>query len=120
MRSIFLFFITGFIFGCTNNNKIPENILSSQKMERVLWDMIQADRFSALFLRKDSATKNVNLETLKLYEQVFQIHKVSRDNFVRSYKYYLSRPDLSKVIFDSISVKAERQKVNLYKTDSIK
>lgn len=89
-------------------------------MQIVLWDIIQAERFSVLFLLKDSAKMNVQLEKFKLYEQVFAIHKISKDDFIKSYKYYLSRPDISKVIFDSIAVKAERQKLDNYKLTPVK
>lgn len=84
-------------------------------MEGVLWDILQAERFSTLFLIKDSASLNVELEKLKLYDQVFALHKVSKDDFIKSYKYYLSRPDMAKVIFDSIAAKAERKKNDRFK-----
>ena len=89
-------------------------------MELILWDIIQAERFSAMFILKDSSTKNVDLETFKLYDQVFSVHKVSREKFVKSYKYYLRRPDIAKVMFDSITVKAERQKASIYRGDSLR
>jgi hypothetical protein len=57
-------------------------------MESLLWDMMLADRYSAQFLSKDSATKDVKLETMKLYEQVFQMHHITREAFVKNYKYY--------------------------------
>ena len=83
-------------------------------MEKVLWDMIQAERYSTTFLKKDS-TKNVNSETFKLYEEVFQIHKISRDQFVESYKFYLSRPDIMKTMLDSLSNMASRKRSDVYK-----
>ncbi|MBC7829685.1 MAG: DUF4296 domain-containing protein [Chitinophagaceae bacterium] len=109
-----------FIFGCTNTTKIPNDILSKQKMQVVLWDIVQAERFSAVYLLKDSLTKNMQLEKFKLYEQIFYMHKVSREDFIKSYKYYLRRPDMAKAIFDSIDVKAQRQKENNYKSAPVK
>lgn len=108
------------IFGCTNTTKIPKDVLSKKKMEVLLWDVIRAERFSAIFLLKDSASKNVQLDKFKLYDQVFSVHKVSKDDFIKSYKYYLSHPDIAKEIFDSIAVKAERQKTESYKTVPVK
>jgi hypothetical protein len=108
--------LLGITIACTNTKKTPENILPKQKMQSVLWDMIQADRFSVLFVAKDSAKKNLQTENLKSYEKVFQIHQISKDEFVKSYKYYLTRPDLAKLIFDSIATKAERERANVYKT----
>ncbi|MGN6418818.1 MAG: DUF4296 domain-containing protein, partial [Pseudobacter sp.] len=53
-------------------------------------------------------------ETLKLYDQVFQVHKITREEFVKSYKFYLSRPDISKVMFDSIASRANRKREEQY------
>jgi hypothetical protein len=100
---------------CKDSTKIPSGIIPKDKMENLLWDMMLADRYSAQFLLKDSATKNVKLETMKLYEQVFQLHKISRQDFVKSYKYYLNRPDISKVMFDSLSARGSRNRDHLYK-----
>lgn len=114
MRSaILLFFVLSF-FACTNTTKIPDGIMSKQKMELIMWDLIQADRFGSLFLVKDSVKSNLHLENIKLFQRVFQIHNVSKEEFQKSYSYYLSRPDLTRIIFDSIAVKAERQRATLY------
>ena len=32
--------------GCSDKNNIPSGILSREKMEGVLWDMIQADQYA--------------------------------------------------------------------------
>jgi hypothetical protein len=103
-----------FFVGCTNNDKIPNGIIGKDKMEGILWDMIQADRFSSQFLAKDSARIDLKKETLVLYEQVFQINKVTKDEFIKSYKYYLSRPDITKVIFDTLASRANRRKNLIY------
>ena len=112
-------FLVLFAIACTNTTKTPTSVISKQKMEAVLWDLIQADRFSTLFLARDSAEVNISLENIKLYQQVFQVHKISKDDFIKSYKFYLSRPDITKVIFDSIAVKAERQRADIYKPAAV-
>ena len=120
MKAIFSVIVTIFLTGCTNTTKVPDDILPRKKMEVILWDMIQADRFNALFQIKDSASKNIELEKFKLYEQVFAIHKTSKDDFIKSYKYYLSRPDMAKVMFDSMTAKAERLKADNYRPVPLK
>jgi Domain of unknown function (DUF4296) len=115
MRITLLTVITILFFSCTNTTKVPKDVLPKKKMERVLWDIIQAERFSYLYLQKDSTLRNVQLQKFKFYDQIFAMHKVSKDDFVSSYKYYLSRPDLAKPIFDSIAARAERQKSINYK-----
>lgn len=115
MKSLSPFLLAVILLSCTNKNKLPSDVLPREEMEKVLWDMIQADRFSTQFLLKDSATLNVKQETFKLYEQVFQLHKISREDFIKSYKYYLARPDITKVMFDSMSTRATRLRDTLYK-----
>jgi len=108
---------------CTNKGKVPSDVLSQEDMGKVMWDMIQADRFSLQYLTRDSTiikdtSRSIKTETFKLYEQVFQLHKITREEFIHSYKFYLSRPDLNKVIFDTLSARGERRRAEIYKVDS--
>lgn len=113
----FLLILSIIVFlSCTDKTRIPNGIISKQKMEKILWDMIQADRFSSQYLKKDSATKNIKLENLKLYEQIFQIHGTSKEEFAKSFRFYLNRPDITKTIFDSLAAKANRRKEESYKS----
>ena len=114
MRYLYIGITCILIFGCTNKTSIPKGILPKDKMEAVLFDMIQADRFAAQYIVKDSTIKNVKKETFTLYEKVFALHNISSQDFVKSYKFYLSRPDLTKVMFDSLSSKANRRKRDVY------
>ena len=100
--------------GCSNKNRVPSGILDRDEMEGVLWDIIQADRFAAQFLNKDSAL-NIQDEKFKMYEQIFQLHDITREEFIKSYRFYLTRPDISRVMFDSMSVRSTRQRDELYK-----
>jgi hypothetical protein len=103
---------------CTNKDKVPSDVLPKEKMGKVMFDMIQADRFSSQFLSKDSS-KDIRMETFKLYEEVFTLHKITREEFIHSYKFYLSRPDLNKVLFDSLTTWADRRRPEVQKLDSI-
>jgi hypothetical protein len=100
---------------CSHQYKIPADILPKEKMQEVLWDMIQADRYATIFLSKDSS-KNIKEETFDLYEQVFSIHKITRQEFVKSMKYYLDRPDISQVMLDSLATQANRKRDEIYKS----
>gem|GEM_PF-770650 len=100
---------------CTNKDKIPSDVLPREEMEKVMWDMIQADRFSSQFLERDSiARKNIKTENLILYEKVFQVHKITREEFIHSFKFYLSRPDINKVLFDTMAARANRRRADVY------
>ena len=114
------FFAIGLIItflsaGCSNQYKVPPDIISKAKMEKVLWDMILADRYATNILSTDSS-KNIKEETFTLYQQVFDIHKITKQEFVKSMKYYLGRPDISQVMLDSLATKANRRREEMYKT----
>jgi hypothetical protein len=98
---------------CTDKDKVPAGVLPKDKMEKVLWDMIQAERYRESFIRDSS--KNLKTETFKLYAQVFEIHQVSKDEFIKSYKFYMSRPDIARIMFDSLATRANRRREELYK-----
>lgn len=100
---------------CTNNTKIPSDIIGKEKMEKILWDMVQADRFVQTFImvKKDSS-EDKKKEAAIFYERVFQMTGISRDEFIKSYKYYLSRPDITKTLFDSISARADRRRAEVH------
>lgn len=111
-----------FFVACMNKDKIPSDVMQREKMEKVMWDMIQADRFSSQFMERDSNLhKNIKIENLKLYEQVFQIHKITKDEFVHSFKFYLSHPEINKVLFDTMAARADRRRAEVYtNVDTVK
>jgi hypothetical protein len=99
---------------CTDKDKIPKGVLGKEKMQKVLMDMIQAERFRDGFIVYDSS-KDQKTETFKLYAQVFELNKISKDEFIKSYKFYMSRPDIAREIFDSLSSQAAKLRENLNK-----
>lgn len=102
------------VVSCSDKDKVPSGIIPRDKMETVLWDMIQADQYSALYLLKDSARINVKTETQKLYEEVFRLHQISREDFRKSFQYYQEHPDLTRSVFDSLLARGNRQRTESY------
>jgi Domain of unknown function (DUF4296) len=100
--------------GCTDKDKPPSGILPREKMGNVLWDMIQADQYSAIYLIKDTARINLRTEDLRLYQQVFQLHGISRDEFRKSFQYYEDRPDLFRTLLDSMLSRGNRLRTESY------
>lgn len=94
---------TYFIVGCKNKEVIPENVLPPQKMQTVLWDMMRADQFlSDYVLNKDISLKK-EIESIKLYQQIFTINHVTKEKFQTSFAFYQSHPSFLKIIMDSIA-----------------
>ena len=98
---------------CSDKNSIPSGILSREDMQNVLFDMILADQYTNN-LAKDSAHINLKLEDLRLYDEVFQLHHVSREQFNRSYKYYMDHPELTQPLLDSLQAMGNRLRNDSY------
>ena len=106
------------IAGCTDHTKIPDGVIEQPRMEKILWDMMQADRYVSSFIMTQPAdSPDVKKEKAAvLYEKVFRLNNISRDEFLNSYKFYLGRPDITRKMFDSIAARADRQRVEMYRS----
>jgi hypothetical protein len=91
-----------FAFGCSNRESVPSGILPKEEMQKILWDIIQADQYSRQYILPDT-TKNTREETIRLYNEALEVNHVTKDQFQKSYQFYISRPDLFKTIVDSLS-----------------
>ena len=121
MRWVLLFFSTViFTVSCSEKNKIPDGILSPVKMQAVLTDILVADVLNNERILKDSALK-LPAENASYFLKVFQLHNTTKNEFNRSYHFYLKRSDLLKVITDSIASVVNQRNQDLTKrTDTIK
>lgn len=113
MKALIVVLVITAVTGCTDYERAGTAIIPEQKMAKVLWDMIQIDEFSNVYLISDSL-KNADKERMKLYKQVFRLHQVSEKDFFSSYKYYVERPDAMKGLFDTLSSRGEREKKAIY------
>jgi hypothetical protein len=104
-KLLFPFFVFFFAISCTNKKKIPKDILQQQKMQAVLWDMISAGEFLSTFVLNKDSLVNKDSTSLKIYGQVFQVHRITKEQFEKSYSYYRDHPELIKEIVDSLNKK---------------
>jgi Domain of unknown function (DUF4296) len=109
MKRLFVIIGLSFFIGCANKKSSKSGILGKQKMQAVLWDIIGADVFTTQFVKKDSL-KNAPLENMQLQNKIFALHKVSRDDFYKSYNYYSNHTDMMIIILDSMTAKAQRDR----------
>jgi hypothetical protein len=121
MRLLIFVLAVSVLAACTNSDSIPGNIIAKQKMETIIWQLIQSDEYINIRSAKDTA-KKISTEKMKIYQQVLDLNAVSMAEFKKSYLFYMEHPDISKEMFDSISVRANRQHMDIYngKKDSLK
>jgi hypothetical protein len=79
------------------------------KMKVIVWDMFTADEWYNEWQIKDSTAikKKVNIG---IYKQVLQNHNITKEQFYKSYDYYLAHPAEMKVLIDSVEAYGLRKK----------
>ena len=85
-----------------------------EKMQAVLWDILQAEAFTGSFIKKDSS-KNEAAENAALQKKIFELHAISREEFTSSYDYYSAQPELMRSMLDTMSARAERERNKVMK-----
>jgi hypothetical protein len=91
------------IWACTDKNKLPKDVLPQPKMQAVMWDLMRAGDFlNNYVLYRDTGVDKIS-ESQKWNEKVFRIHRITREQFDKSYAYYRTHPQLMKAVMDSIS-----------------
>ena len=106
MRLQFIFVVVVLTISCESS--APDNILSRNKMQTVLWDMMQADEMAAYYSMTD--TSFLRLEKhVDYYQKVLAVHKIDKKDFVKSLRYYENNPSKLKTILDSLQKFGERQ-----------
>jgi len=105
MRRLLL--ITAVCLAACSKAKIPKDILPPEKMQAVYWDYLQADAFANEFVRRDTS-KTIETESAKLQLQVFKIHKVSKEEFYKSFEFYLNHREMLKDMLDTMLVRQNK------------
>lgn len=98
MRNVL--FIMFVLLGCKSNEP---NVLPFEKMEVVLWDIIEINSYGTFVLSKDSSVV-LREKMAELEKAVFDKHEISSKTFFESYDYYTSDPKLYVRLIDSIMV----------------
>ncbi len=85
-----------------HQSKTPKNILPKEKIKAVMWDMMLADHYLTDNIFSKDTSLNRSEESIKLYQQVFYIHKTTKEEFYQSLDHYKSKPEELKILFDSL------------------
>lgn len=114
MKHLTVFFLI-VLAACNDRTGIPNDIIPPDSMQKIMIDVIVADQYSTLYINKDSLKQDKVKANQDLLESVFKIHHVSKENFKASLRFYESRPDLNKKIFDSLAVYANIHRPELFR-----
>jgi uncharacterized membrane-anchored protein YjiN (DUF445 family) len=100
-------FLTSCILACSPGSG-KKDIIAPEKMKSLLKDMVVAEEYANSKVQKDS-TLSVKDETIKLYTQVLELHQATRQKFLKSFDYYLSKPEIARAMFDSLSINIRKE-----------
>jgi len=112
-RNRWLLFVMFCLCSCWQAKPGHGEVLSINAMKLVMWDMIQADEFAIVYIGKDSS-RNLQKETNLLYQKVFALHKIDSKRFFASFEFYKNHPDHYKVLVDSLTAFANRERDNRF------
>ncbi|MCY7421900.1 MAG: DUF4296 domain-containing protein [Chitinophagaceae bacterium] len=97
-----------------STNEVPKNIIPPKEMKTLVFDLMKADNYVNNYVLKDTSLKSKD-QHIKMYEQVFSIHKTTKKDFYNSLTYYQQHPRVNKALFDSTLAFANRQREVMYK-----
>lgn len=90
--------------GCNAGDKI----LSKDKMQDVLWDYLKAEAFTNDVISRDSSL-DLKAENVKLQQQIFDRHHITKETFYNSFHYYESKPTEMRVLIDTLMSRQRRR-----------
>lgn len=109
---VFLFSFSILLLACSGDASRPKGVLSSEKMEAVLYDVIRADEIVDFLKLRDSTYQKFQKRTA-LYDTIFQLHNIQKEEFQKSLKFYQGRPDLLKEMLDHLQEKGTADTVKM-------
>jgi Domain of unknown function (DUF4296) len=100
---LLLLFILFLLPGCKKSNKVPDGVLPPPKMQQVMQDMMKADQFLSDYVLNKDSTKDKDRESIQLYNRVFTLHNITKEDFAKSFAFYKAHPVQLQALMDSIS-----------------
>lgn len=95
-----------FAFACRSRQ---QEVMPLDSMKVVIFDLLRMDQYFVVMQAKDT-TKRRSKENIRLYDEVYALHHITKARFDSSYRYYESHPSLFRQLIDSLDTYALREK----------
>ncbi len=112
-----IFMLLAVLISCSKS-KLPKGIFGPEKMQAVYWDYIRADVYANEIIRNDT-NRNTIKENIKLQQKIFALHKITKEEFYKSYDYYLNHPSLMQEMLDTMTLR-QQKKIDVLKAKKAK
>ena len=98
-RSIFLLLFV--LFSCIRKEHIPSDVLNQRKMVGIMTELhIAESKVNTYGIRSQDTAKAVFM----YYEDsIFKRYKINKKQYLRSYDYYMRRPELAEELYKAVS-----------------
>lgn len=101
----------GLLFACGQADRVPGDVLPKEKMRDILLDMNFADVYGREQMDTVRIADSIREQNVKrYYVQILQIHGVTREEFMRSYRFYESHPDRLEEVYKAMQEVLARKK----------
>jgi|SRR6218665_667958 len=108
-KGLILLMAVGLLQACSDKNKMPSDVLPQPKMQAVMWDLMRGADFLNNYVFFKGEPVDQTVESEKWNKKIFQMHKITKQQFDKSYAYYQQHPMLMKTMMDSIArIKVEQ------------
>lgn len=102
MRRIVYLLVLVLLTRCVVEDEIPADVLPKEKMQDVLGGMVAAGEYVDGFVLKRDSLDSFGTRS-RIYSQVLQVYKISREQFDRSFRFYREHPILMKELLDTLN-----------------
>ena len=98
---------------CSGSGRVPGDVIPIERMGVILYDIGLSEAHMENYYFKDSTRDRDSMLVTEL-EKVLAIHGVSAQEFRESYAFYKSRPQIFKVMVDTLQSRAQRSQDKMY------
>jgi len=92
-----------FCMACQQKPSRPDNVLAPEKMEPLLWELLQAEQFVSSFVTGRGTSRSAHANGPQLYQAILKKYGISDSVFKASLTYYKAHPKEFLPMLDSLS-----------------
>ncbi len=110
MRNL-LFILIVLLAACNfSSNRKP--VLAFPVMQKVIWELMKSDDFYTRISLSDTNLKGKH-KNIEMYEQVFQLNKITSKDFYATIDYYEKHPILFRELMDSVNSLSKKENLTI-------
>ena len=104
----YLIFIIFLFFGACNFSSKGKPVVEFPVMQKVVWELMKSDDYYIRISLSDSTLKGKH-KNIEMYEQIFQLNKITAKDFYATIEYYEKHPILFKELMDSVTSLSKKE-----------